>query len=86
MIFFIFVTPLLQLVLFGYVATFDVNNIKTAFYDLDKSYESRSWRGGLESSGYFTIGTGPSPGRGEGPSRQGKALCVIQINRDFART
>jgi len=86
MIFFIFVTPILQLVLFGYVATFDVNNIKTAFYDLDKSYESRELERRLESSGYFTIGYRPeSPGEVRGLLDRGRALCVIQINRDFAK-
>ena len=86
MIFFIFVTPILQLVLFGYVATFDVNNITTAFYDLDKTYESRELERRLRSSGYFSIDYRPeSPGEVRDLLDRGKALCVIQINRDFAK-
>jgi len=40
-VFFLLVTPVIQLMLFGYVATFDVNSVATAVYDLDRSYESR---------------------------------------------
>ena len=31
-VFFLFATPLIQIILFGYVATMDVNNVSTAFY------------------------------------------------------
>jgi ABC-2 type transport system permease protein len=32
----IFVAPLVQVIIFGYAATTDVNHIPTAVYDLDK--------------------------------------------------
>ena len=86
MIFFIFITPVIQLVLFGYVATFDVNSIKMAFYDLDKSYESRELERRLESSGYFTVTHRPkSPEEVRDLLDGGKVLSSIQINRDFGK-
>jgi len=86
MILFMFVTPVLQLIMFGYVATMDVNNISTAFYDLDKSYESRELARRLESSGYFTIGYGPeSPDGIKDLIDRGKVLCAIQVNQGFGK-
>ncbi len=63
-VFFLFATPLIQIIVFGYVATMDVNNVSTALYDLDRSSESRELTRRLESSGYFTIKRLPeSPGK-----------------------
>jgi ABC-2 type transport system permease protein len=85
MIFFLLVTPVMQLVLFGYVATFDVNSISTAFCDLDKSYESRELERRLVSSGYFVIDYRPgSPGEIRDLLDRGKVLAALQINRGFA--
>lgn len=82
----IFVTPLLQLLLFGYAVTTDVNNISTAFYDLDKSFESRELANRLEASGYFAIRYSPaSSAELRELLDRGKALCAIQINRGFSR-
>ncbi|HVN95125.1 MAG TPA: ABC transporter permease [Syntrophorhabdaceae bacterium] len=84
--FFLLVTPIIQLILFGYVATFDVNSISTAFYDLDQSYESRELAQKLTSSGYFNIIYRPtSPREMADLIERGKALCAIQINRGFSR-
>jgi ABC-2 type transport system permease protein len=84
--FFLFVTPLIQLIMFGYVATMDVNNVSTAFYDLDKSYESREIGRRLESSGYFTIRYTPSsPGEIRDLLDKGDVLCAIQVNRGFGK-
>ena len=86
MAFFIFIVPVIQLVLFGYVATFDVNSIATAFYDLDKSYESRELGRRLESSGYFSISVRPqSPAEVKELLDGGKVLCAIQVNRSFGK-
>ena len=81
----VFVTPVMQLMLFGYAVTTDINNITTAFYDLDKSYESRELARRLESSGYFRIIYAPgSPEEIQELLDRGKALCAIQINRGFS--
>jgi len=42
----LFGAPIIQLFLFGYVVTTDVNNISTALYDLDRSRKAGSWQGG----------------------------------------
>ena len=81
----VFVTPIMQLLLFGYAVTTDVNNISTAFYDLDKSYESRELARRLEASGYFIILYNPgSPGEVQELVDRGKVLCALQINRGFS--
>ncbi|HEY3274989.1 MAG TPA: ABC transporter permease [Syntrophorhabdaceae bacterium] len=86
MIFFLFVTPVIQLVLFGYVATFDVNSIRTAFYDLDKSPQSRELEGRLRESGYFRIDYRPgSPEELRELVDRGKVLCAVQVNTNFAK-
>lgn len=81
----VFITPIMQLMLFGYAVTTDVNNITTAVYDLDKSYESRELARRLESSGYFNIAYFPeSPQEIQELVDKGKVLCAIQINRGFS--
>lgn len=80
----IFLVPVIQLMVFGYAVTTDVNNVSTAFYDLDRSSESRELARRLESSGYFTIAHTPeSPDEVTDLLDRGKVLCAIQINRGF---
>ncbi len=82
----VFVTPVMQLMLFGYAVTTDINNITTAFLDFDKSYESRELARRLESSGYFSIKYTPgSPEEIRELLDRGRTLCAIQINRGFSR-
>jgi ABC-2 type transport system permease protein len=50
-----FFMPVLQLLIFGYAITFDVNNLTTVVYDQDKSSLSRELVAEFEQSGYFTI-------------------------------
>ena len=85
-IFFLVATPLIQIIIFGYVATMDVNNVSTAFYDLDRTSESRELARRLESSGYFTIKRLPeSPGEIRDMLDKGEILCAVQINRGFGK-
>jgi ABC-2 type transport system permease protein len=51
----ILIAPILQLLLMGYAATTDVNNISLGVCDLDKSATSREFINSFVSSGYFTI-------------------------------
>lgn len=51
----IFVMPVLQLLVFGYVVTTDVNHVATAIYDLDASVASRELVSRFEGSGYFDV-------------------------------
>lgn len=85
-IFFLVATPVIQIIIFGYVATMDVNNVSTALYDLDRTSESRELARRLESSGYFTIKNLPeSPDEIRGLIDKGDVLCAIQINRGFGK-
>jgi len=84
--FLMFGPPLIQLMMFGYVATTDVNNVTTALYDLDYSQQSRELVRRLEASGYFTIKYLPeSPAAMQELMDQGRILCAIQINKGFGR-
>lgn len=81
----VFFTPIMQLLAFGYAVTTDVNNISTAIYDLDKSYESREIARRLESSGYFSIRYfTESPDEAQYLLDKGKVVTAIQINRGFS--
>jgi ABC-2 type transport system permease protein len=48
-------TPALLLLMFGYVLSLDVKNIKTGILDLDRSSHSRSFISSLSAGGYFNI-------------------------------
>jgi ABC-2 type transport system permease protein len=50
----IFIAPILQLFLFGYAVTTDVNNITVAVMDRDRSPASRDLVRSVLNSGYFT--------------------------------
>jgi ABC-2 type transport system permease protein len=49
------VPPILQMLIFGYAATYDVNNVSTAILDQDHSQESRELISHIEASGRFKI-------------------------------
>jgi ABC-2 type transport system permease protein len=50
-----FLLPLILLVLFGYAITWDVNHIRTAVVDRDRSAQSRDLLETLRASGYFDL-------------------------------
>ena len=51
----IFISPVLQLILLGYAANLDINNINTIVYDQDKTVTSRDLIEKFQSSGYFSV-------------------------------
>ncbi|HVO75308.1 MAG TPA: hypothetical protein VMT35_14865, partial [Ignavibacteriaceae bacterium] len=51
----VIIAPVIQLILLGYAANLDINNIKTVVYDLDKTETSRDFIEKFQSSGYFLI-------------------------------
>src|SRR3972149_4809079 len=84
MIVIVFVTPVLQLLVFGYAVTTDVKEISTAVYDLDRSYESRELVRRLESSGYFNIRYFIKNNyEMQELLDAGKVAAAIQINRNY---
>ncbi|MEM5788213.1 MAG: ABC transporter permease [Syntrophobacteraceae bacterium] len=84
--FLIVVAPLIQLVIFGYVVTTDVVNVRTALYDQDRSQSSREFARRLESSGYFSIvHTVESPDALGELLDRGEVSCAVQINPGFEK-
>ncbi|MGE5430166.1 MAG: ABC transporter permease [Syntrophomonadaceae bacterium] len=51
----IFTSPLIQLLLLGYAASFDLDVIHTAVYDMDRSRTSRDVIDKFSKSGYFIV-------------------------------
>lgn len=49
----VLVSPVLQLLLFGYAATTDIKEVTSVVLDQDKTYESRELLRTFEASGYF---------------------------------
>jgi ABC-2 type transport system permease protein len=49
------VPPIIQVILFGYAANFDVHNVAAAVLDLDHSQESRELISRFLASGYFQV-------------------------------
>jgi len=52
---FLFIMPILQLVLLGYATNTDVKNIPTVVFDQDNSQQSRSLLDAFRSTGYFSL-------------------------------
>ena len=56
----VFLLPLLQLIMFGYVVSADITNLPTAIVDYDHTATSRDLVRAFESSGYFRVVERPS--------------------------
>ncbi|MDD5084421.1 MAG: ABC transporter permease [Candidatus Omnitrophica bacterium] len=82
----IFVSPLVQILVFGYAATMDITNIPTAIYDLDNTKESRDVIRAFTYSKYFTVKRYVYNDK-EQRKVIDKSLvsAVIRFNRGFAR-
>ncbi len=82
----IFIAPVMQLILLGYAANLDVNNIRTAVYDQDRSVSSRSFIEKFKSSGYFSIESYVQDYKSAADLiNKGDVLWVLVIPRDFEK-
>jgi ABC-2 type transport system permease protein len=84
--FIIFVPPILQCLIFGYAASFDLNSVPYAVLDEDHSAASAAFLSRLDGSGIFQRQADLV--RVEDIStwiNSGRALLVIQIGQDFER-
>ena len=81
---FIFVVPVLQLLVFSYAASNDVRDIATAIYDLDNSVSSRELMSRFLKSGYFRVVAYP---HNDGQARElldrGRAQAVLHVQIGF---
>lgn len=81
----IFISPIIQLLLFGYAVNTDVNRAATFVVDLDGSAESRQLVEAFTSAGYFEIA-----GRSDRPADmttaldRGRAIAGLEIPSGFA--
>jgi len=84
--FVILAAPLIQLIIFGYVVTTDVNHIPAAVVDLDRSQKSRELVSLFSNSGYFDVLLNTD--KEEDAVRlldKGKISCLIQIPKLFSK-
>jgi len=83
----LFGPPIIQMLIFGYAATFEVHNVPTAVLDLDHSQESRELISRFSSSPYLAVQRQLADSREIGDLLQrGDATIALQINPGFAQT
>jgi pyoluteorin transport system permease protein len=82
----LFVPPMLQCLVFGYAATFDLNHIGYAALDQDHSQASTSLLASLDGSGVFErVASLQNAAEAAHLIDQRRALLVVQIGQDFQR-
>jgi ABC-2 type transport system permease protein len=84
--FLLFVPPLLQLILFGYAVTLDVDHARIAWMDLDRTPESRALRARFEGSGRFdVVAVAHTEEEVQNILDRGQAHAVVRVLPGFAR-
>lgn len=80
----IFLMPIVQVLVFGYAVTTDVDHIATAVYDLDHSVASRELVSRFVASGYFEVVEQVNDeARGRAMLDHGEAQAILRMNRGF---
>jgi ABC-2 type transport system permease protein len=83
----IFVSPLIQLFLFGYAVNTDVREIRTVLCDQSNTSISRGLADAFQASGYFRIvKRAHDPREAEPLIDTGKAQVILVIPEDFSRS
>jgi ABC-2 type transport system permease protein len=81
----LFVMPVIQLILFGYVVGSDVRNLRMAVLDMDNTAQSRQVVNTFTGSGYFTVVAQPSSQQGMQDALDGsKAVIGIEIPKGLS--
>jgi ABC-2 type transport system permease protein len=79
------VPPIMQMIIFGYAASFEVHHVATAIVDLDHSQESRDLIARFTSNGHFDVRLHPENNRQIARLiDDGKVILAIQIHPGFA--
>ena len=82
----LFLPPVLQCLIFGYAATYDLTNVPYAVLDQDRSAASHDLLAGLDGSGVFhRVAQLYRQDDVKQAIDQERALIVVQIGQDFAR-
>lgn len=80
----VFLMPIIQVMVFGYAVTTDVNHVPTAVYDLDNSVASRDLVARFVRSGYFEIVEHVvDTARAERLMDQGSVSTILRVDRGF---
>ncbi|MBU0946396.1 MAG: ABC transporter permease [Proteobacteria bacterium] len=80
----IFMMPIIQVLVFGYAVTTDVEHVSTAVYDLDNSVASRELLTSFVNSGYFDIlEYVTTEDRARDLMDRGKVRTIIRMNSGF---
>jgi ABC-2 type transport system permease protein len=86
MVFIALMAPVIQLIVFGYIASTDINHISTVVLDEDKSYYSRSYLQSYQNSGYFDFNYYVTrPQQAAYLIDSGRAKLGLRIPVDFGR-
>ncbi len=84
--FVLFGPPIIQMLIFGYAATFEIHHVPTVVLDLDHSQESRELISRFSSSPYFDVQRQLTDYRQVGDLLdQGKATIGLEIHAGFAQ-
>jgi ABC-2 type transport system permease protein len=78
--------PLIQLVLFGYAATFDVRHADIAVIDRDTSQASRELLAAIVASGHYTLRMARDLPEASAQMDRSQARVILQVPPDYART
>jgi ABC-2 type transport system permease protein len=82
----LFVPPIVQLIVFGYAVNLDVDNVRIAWLDQDRTTESRDLLADFQGSGRFQlIATPPSEQEAQRLLDQSKVQAVVSVLPGFAR-
>ncbi|HEX5420302.1 MAG TPA: ABC transporter permease [Gammaproteobacteria bacterium] len=82
----LFLPPVLQCLLFGYAATYDLNTVRYAVLDQDRSPASQALLADLDGSRVFVrVANLEQAAEVERYIDERRALLVVQIPQDFAR-
>lgn len=85
--FILFVPPIVQMLIFGYAATFEIHHVPTVVLDLDHSQESRELVSRFSSSPYFEIQKHLTHHREIGDLiDRGEATIALEIDAGFAQS
>src|SRR5207248_10311562 len=80
------IPPILQCLIYGYVATYDLNDVPYAVLGRDRSAASRDLLAGLDGSGVFhRVADLHRAADVKAAIDERRALLVIQIDQDFER-
>ncbi|MBT8487701.1 MAG: ABC transporter permease [Gemmatimonadetes bacterium] len=81
----IFVSPIIQLILFGYAVNTDVRDVASALVDMDRTVESRELVDAFTASGYFRVVTrSDRPADLQHALDHGEAVVALHIPAGYA--